>query len=286
MITKFNLIVFCLPQRLVPMRYLLTFLLLACFRPTISAQTIDNLDYYSALKTLKLSPAVIMTVASELKVHGPHLPLKTDSILAEQLSRDLTKATTAAVLPNFNLGWYPQFDNFSIVKYSASTIHLVTKEHLESVVLSGAKRLFIINFDVERSSGLPLGIVATELRQKYRIPILVVSWHDFVDAEVTKHTSSFKGHADEIETSLMLYLAPELVQKNKIKDVGDLKAHAFDVKGLYPIILDTPKAKTVFSVPGQFGMATQASAEKGEKIYQAILANLVSIYQNFLKAEP
>jgi creatinine amidohydrolase len=89
------------------------------------------------------------------------------------------------------------------------------------------------------------------------------------------------AHADEFETSLYLYLAPERVQMDKV-DKGD------DVMGKYMSSDSTSNYPVRFSdfwgrwtKSGVHGDATTATAEKGEIIFEAAVAGLVEVIEEW-----
>lgn len=242
-------------------------LILLSLNQLLAGVTLTTLSHYEAVKSIKHSPLVIVSVASNAKVHGHHLPMNTDVIIAEQLAKDLSTQTDAAVYPNITVGWYPQFTNYKLVNHSDEAARSVFRETVEGLIQTGAKRILVINFDDEHSSGLPIMTVMSELKQKYQTPLLLLSWYDFVNERVQQIFGSRLGHADEFETSLILHLNGALVDKTKLRNV------AFDIPelklpGFKPIILN-PK-----TVPGQMGDSTLATSEKGQRAYSQILTNI------------
>jgi len=239
--------------------------MLLTLNQSLAGVNLKGQSYYRALDSLKQSPVIIVTVASDAKVHGHHLPLNTDVILAERLSKDLADSTEAAIYPNISVGWYPQFFNFKLVNHSSETAQRVVRETLEGLIQAGAQRILLINFDDERSSGLPIMIALNELQQRYGTPLLMLSWYDFVDENVRAILDSAPGHADELETSLMLFIDESVVDKKKLRNVN---FNPPQLKGYRPIVLNSA------SVPGQMGDSTLATAEKGRRAYALILENI------------
>ena len=244
---------------------------------------LPHTSYEQALKAIARAPVVLLTVASEHKVHGPHLPLNTDAVLAGRLARDLAASSEVAVLPNLNIGWYPQFARFKLVNYSPELAQRAVRETLEGVLASGAKRVMVLNFDVQQSSGLPIMIALNELARERRTPFLLLSWYDFVNDPVIAMLSGEPGHADELETSLMLYLDESLVDRSRLMD-APLVHHAPGT-GYRPVVFDTAEAKSSWSIPGQLGSSKKASKELGEKLYRQILENIKRRLDEFARVK-
>jgi creatinine amidohydrolase len=71
------------------------------------------------------------------------------------------------------------------------------------------------------------------------------------------------GHGDEIETSINLYLQPELVNMElAIEDYGNRPPQEYG--GYLPGVLARNPADPLFSESGIFGDATLATPEKGK----------------------
>lgn len=244
--------------------WLIPFILLT-LNQTLAGVNLKGQSYYQARESIKKFPVIIVTVASDAKVHGHHLPLNTDAILADRLSKDLAANTEAAIYPNISVGWYPQFLNFKLVNHSSETAQRVVRETLEGLIQVGAQRILLINFDDEGSSGLPIMITLNELQQRYGTPLLMLSWYDFADENVRAVLESAPGHADELETSLMLYIDESVVDKKKLRNVEFSRPA---LKGYRPIVLQSSE------VPGQIGDSTLATAEKGRSAYSKILENI------------
>jgi creatinine amidohydrolase len=84
-------------------------------------------------------------------------------------------------------------------------------------------------------------------------------------------------HADEIETSIMLYIAPSTVDMKKaVKDY-----HPSDARGL----TRNPSGNGVYS-PTVFGDATLATKAKGERITKALIVGILKDIEDLRTAEP
>ena len=83
-----------------------------------------------------------------------------------------------------------------------------------SLIRQGARRVVFLNTGIFKATGLPLAIVARDIRTDLGVPTLVVSWDDLETAEAAALAEQERGgHADEIETSINLCLQPERVHR-------------------------------------------------------------------------
>jgi creatinine amidohydrolase len=157
--------------------------------------------------------------------------------------------------------------------------HKDTKE--APLVKNGAKRIVFLNTGIFKATGLPLAMAAREIRVENGIPTIVVSWDDLEDKRVEEFQEQIKGgHADEIETSIHLYLQPHLVQMDKaVTDYG--KPDKKDYPGYKPGLFSRNPKDPAYSKTGLFGDPTKATAEKGKKTLEIMTANWIKILKGF-----
>ena len=219
-------------------------------------------------KTIALLP----TGATE--VHGNHLPLCTDVFLAEGVSRLVEGQygkDEVLVLPSVNYGQV-----WSLGK-TVGTVDIpddVLVPYLVSIVMSmwrsGIKRFAFINAHVGNAAA-----IKTAMRKSQELCGIKTYSFTYPGAEemiakvcTTRRPHKAYFHACEIETSYMLYLAPEYVDMQKaIKQYPDFPAD-FDY---------TPTRWTEFMTTAVMGDATAASYEKGKAIIDFAVSNIVRI---------
>ena len=79
----------------------------------------------------------------------------------------------------------------------------------------------------------------------------------------------FGTHADEIETSMVLYMQPSAVRMERAADGGNA-----DTKG--PLTRDPSNKDGLYSASGVFGDARLASWQKGERVVEAAVADILA----------
>jgi creatinine amidohydrolase len=90
------------------------------------------------------------------------------------------------------------------------------------------------------------------------------------------------SHACELETSVYLYLDAERVQMDKAKKEYGLPPSKFiwlDLMASSPVLLMDHWSR--FSKTGVVGDPTLATKEKGEKIFEAVVAGLIELVREF-----
>jgi creatinine amidohydrolase len=167
------------------------------------------------------STLAILPVAA-IEQHGPHLPVMTDTAIAEGLIE-----TVLARLPHdLNVLFLPiqpigksdeHLRSPGTVTHSADNLLRSWFEIGEGVHRAGLRKMVIVNshggnIDV-------IGIVARELRVRLGMLVVVAHWHRFgLPAGLYSPFDVNHGiHAGDIETSLMLHFRPELVDMTKAK---------------------------------------------------------------------
>lgn len=213
-----------------------------------------------------------------VEAHGPHLPLGTDNILAERMSNKLAQRVDAFVLPTLPYGQVWSLKNFP------GSIH-IRNESLISFLYDIGISLHRQGFKIFVMLSAHLGN-ATALKEAARklyedisdLKVLYLFYPgtgkivETIRESPSSHHTYF--HACEIETSFMLYLAPEFVDMERaISENPDIPLSA-DV---------TPTPWEEFTDTAVLGDATLATREKGEKIIQVALNNMVQFIEDLKK---
>ena len=229
-----------------------------------------NLTWQEAEKVLRPDTIVVIPIGAESKEHGPHLKLKTDWIEADYFTREVLKNADVVVAPTVNYHYYPAF-----VEYPGSTtLRLETARDLmvdicRSLAHYGPRKFYALNTGVStlRPLKLTAEILASDGIQFRYTDVLAID--KAAEAKVKQEEGG--THADEIETSMMLFIAPSTVDMSKaVKDF-----HPSPKGGL----TRDPKAEGAYSTSGIYGDATLATRQKGEIVVQARVAGILKEIQ-------
>jgi len=219
---------------------------------------------------LAAGAAAILPIGAGAKQHGLHMAMATDQVFAEYFSRALAERIDALIWPTLTYGFYPAFVAYAgSVSLSNRSFQAVVTEIANSLSGFGARRVLIL--DTGLSTIAPVDAAIRASREPALIRHLKVFAGQRFEATVrTLKQQSYGSHADEMETSLMLAIAPELV------DMARAKASPVSPEGPSPGPLspDDPSLPN-YSPSGSFGDPTLASAEKGSRLLTAILEDLV-----------
>lgn len=227
---------------------------------------LEELTWIDAEKILNDKTLIVIPVGAASKEHGPHLKLKNDFLIAEYLKNRVLVESDVVIAPTINYNFYPAF-----LEYPGSTsLRLETARDLivdicHNFSSHGVRRFYVINTGV--STRRPLKAAAEQLIAEG----ILLEYTDIIKiAEpVEKQLKKQEGgtHADEIETSIMLYIAPDQVNMSKaVKDYSPDKG---------PLTRNPNNPQGTYSKTGIWGDPTLATKEKGEKIVEAIVSGIL-----------
>ena len=220
---------------------------------------------------------VVIPFAAGAKQHGHHLPMNTD----QRVMQYLLQAAVAVdhpilIAPPILHGWFPGFRQYPGTEVTEPTVFIDYVQGVaESLINHGARRVVLLNLGISRATGLPLAVVARQLRAEHDVHTLVVSWDD-LETEAIGHVyeQARGGHADEGETSIMLYLEADAVRQDQLSK--DLRQAPVEQIGYAPGQFERSREA------GLYGDATLATAEKGEQILAHMRNNWLQALRTFM----
>ena len=145
-----------------------------------------------------------------------------------------------------------------------------------------AGRIVFLNMGLTRASGLPLAVVAREIRFQLGVPTLLISW-DYLETEEAQAIQDQKraGHADEVETSINLFLNPQWVHMDRAVKDDALPEHRKRYPGYKPGQFSRNPKDPDYSQTGLFGDPTLGTAEKGKKFLDIMTKNWIKALRGF-----
>jgi creatinine amidohydrolase len=234
--------------------------------PANPAVLLETLSWDEAEHVLTPDTVVVIALGAESKEHGRHLQLNNDFLMAEYFkNRVLASAPqNVVVAPTINYSFYPAFLEYpGSTSLSSDTARSMITDIVHSLAHYGPRRFYILNTGI--STLKPLAQAATDLANDG----IVLRYTDLTkDDPVEKKLRQSGGtHADEIETSMMLYIAPETVR---------MKKAARDLSPNQPGGLTRdPHGKGTYSPTGAWGDPTLATREKGQAVVESLLSTIL-----------
>jgi creatinine amidohydrolase len=234
---------------------------------------IEHLTWPEVEAALAAYDTVLLPVGARCKEHGPHLPLNTDYLFAEYLARRVVEACRVLAAPTIPYGYYPAF-----VDYPGST-HVRAEAFRDTVVdvcqsfaRHGVRKFYVLNTGV--STNRPLAEAQAVLTADGARMAFTDLHAVGAAARAAVERQPLGTHADEIETSNLLYVAPHVVRLALAKP-----ELAPDRPG--GLTRDPAAAAGVYSATGAWGDPTLAAAEKGRAVTEAMVGDIVG----FLREE-
>jgi creatinine amidohydrolase len=203
-------------------------------------------------------PTLIVPVGTT-EQHGPHLPLGCDTIIVERLADDLSEKFGIARTPTVEYGVHATTRPFpGGAALRRRTLHRVMNELIESWEEgAGVREFFIITAQSSEAHLEALSAIRTD-----EATVQVVDIFGIEFAPLLERHAPIQG--GELDTSLLLFLAPHLVRMDLAQDFE-----------LPPTMLSRYRPGQSRHLPtgspGSVGYPTLATAQKGERLYRFIL---------------
>ena len=246
-------------------------------RPYILAET-----NWEALKVAEFELAVLPWGATE--AHNYHLPYSTDIIEADFIATEFAKiawekGAKVIVLPTIPFGVNTgQADIFLDINLSPSTQFAILCDVVEVLNRQGIYKLLIFN----SHGGNDFKSIVRELGLKFpKMFICVSNWFDSLDRNLFFEDPG--DHAEEMETSLLLYLKPQLVLPKEKWGNGKEKKNKITAFSEGWVWAERKWSK--ISEDTGVGNPILATKEKGEKYFNTVTEKMASLFYEISKAD-
>lgn len=240
---------------------------------------LEFMTWKQAQESFKKYSVVMIPIGARTKEHGFHLPLNNDWLMAEYLAKRVAEKSSVLVLPTIPYGYYPAFLEYpGSVSIQKDTFRDMLADICRSICRHGPRKFYFLNTGI--STNRPLE-EAKNLLVKENIMIDYTNLKTAIpDVEKRVRKQEAGTHADEIETSMMLYIAPKIVNmKLAKKDIHPEK----DSNKPGGLTRDPNATEGVYSPTGAWGNPTLASRQKGKIVVEALVDHIVLSLREFAK---
>jgi creatinine amidohydrolase len=227
---------------------------------------IEHLTWDEVAKRIDDGAAAILPVGAGAKQHGFHLPMNTDRIQAEWLAAKLAERVDGVIWPTVSYGYYPAFVDYAgSASLSATTFESLIGEIAAGIIGYGCRALFVLDTGISTLAPVDRALAGNPEALHLKV-------HDgprYRRAAKDVSEQSHGGHADELETSRMLVLAPHLVNTARAEASPAL---THETPGP---LTPSDKSSPNYSRSGSFGDPTLATRVKGEILLTAMVDDMV-----------
>jgi len=261
-----------------------------------SSHRLEELSWPEAEAAIQAGAIAILPVGS-LEQHGRHLAVSTDNVLADAFGEAVAARAAAAGLrvllcPAVHYGYTMHNMDFpGTLTLRMETLLALGEDLATSLVHHGCRRIVLMNF--HGSNWSVLDLISRRVMNRHPAALVAaVSPVKMAAAELealreARETGGM-SHGCELETSLMLFLRPELVHMERaVKDVSQPASRFYwrdllrGSRGVALADLTRHASRT-----GLVGDPTVASAEKGRRFFEVIVATCVEFLAEFAGRAP
>jgi len=208
------------------------------------------------------------------EAHNYHLPYGTDNyesawVAKESARKAWEQGMKVVVLPGIPFGVNTgQLDIKLCINMNPSTQAFVLGDIARSLEEQGIDRLVIVN----SHGGNDFRQMIRELQATCGIFIATINWWSCIDPKPFYDEPG--DHAGELETSVMMEIAPELVLP--VSEAGDGHARKFRIAGLRDGLAWAPRTWTQVTDDTGSGNPERASRDKGVKHLEAVTDSIAA----------
>jgi len=239
--------------------------------------------------------AVAVLPLGATEQHGPHLPLSVDTDLVNAMLgaalAHVAPTEPVLVLPTQSVGLSSEHAAYDgTLSFAPSSVIEQWCSLGESVARSGIKKMLLFNAH-GGNVGL-MDVVARELRGHCGLTVFSCNWYQLPLGEALNafdaHEQRFGVHGGDMETSLMLAIAPHKVRMAEAQhfaSASEQRSKDFTLLG------DGKSAKLGWHMQdynphGAAGNASAATAEKGQALLHAVGVQLAQLLQELQRFTP
>jgi creatinine amidohydrolase len=229
-------------------------------------------------------PQVAVLPWGATEAHNRHLPYGTDVIEATKIAERAAelaheRGARVAVLPTIPFGNdEQQLDQACTISFTTPTAAAILNDVARSLSRQQIDRLVVLN----AHGGNQFQPLVRDLQSQHGLLAVVVNFYEMLP-DVKRQVFEEPGdHADEMETSLLLYLCPELVE---LAEAGSGKRVPFAIDELRQPGVWTPRPWSKCHPDTGSGDPARATAEKGARYFHAVTAALAELLVNLANAQ-
>jgi creatinine amidohydrolase len=220
--------------------------------------------------------------------HGPNLGLGTDYQIAHRLAQRVAAQVhpIAVVVPPLPFGLSSHHLDFpGTISVSSDSFVAVCLDVVRSLSRHGLGRFVFVNG--HQGNQAILNVLVNKIYYDLGHRAAVGYLRSQAGDVMARHRRTTRwGHACEIETSVGMYLVPELVRDHALAPGELIEDYGAFEDNYEPHALVAPKSFAERTRNGAFGDATKASREAGEEIVGTAVDRIAAFVRDFARKPP
>ncbi|MCK5488523.1 MAG: creatininase family protein [Gemmatimonadetes bacterium] len=222
-----------------------------------NAARLDRLTWPEAAAWFRRDPRLLLPVGTCLQ-HGPHLPLGADTIVVERLAEAVSEKTGILVAPTLAYGVTSDIERSyaGTAALERKTLHRVLNELVDSWERQGLEEIVLMT---AHGYGPHIQAMAAVVADFVRVRAVDIH---AIDLEAFLRGGQEAEHAGELDTAILLHLAPELVREDRVVDDGP-------GEGIRRAVKDEPVPP--MGSPGVVGRPSLATRDSGRRICEYLV---------------
>jgi creatinine amidohydrolase len=214
--------------------------------------------------------AIAVMVVGSIEIHGPHLPVGTDTLVTQALVERATERERAVVLPPLPFAYVPENRHFpGTLTLSPRALLDILGEIADEVGRNGFEKLLLVNGHGGNNAILNAFVMSRSSKRKPIVYAYLSPWEIPRDVELRVTEGLETGHACVIETSRALALFEGLVKLEAVDHPARTSADGLP-KGVISPYWWQAKALELY-----LGDPRLATAEKGKVLNDIMVENIV-----------
>jgi creatinine amidohydrolase len=238
-----------------------------------------DITWQQAADVLRPETVVVMPLGAGSKEHGLHLKLGNDALLADYLTRRVLDASDVVVAPTLLYHFFPAFTEYpGSTSLTLDTARAVTSEAASSLSKYGPRRFYVLNTGVSTKRALDLAV------RTLAVQGILLGYTD-LSARLERASAAVRQeeggtHADEVETSMMLYIDPASVDMRRaVKEYNPSPGPSLQ-------LTRRRGGPGTFSESGVWGDPTLATREKGRVIVEGLVKAILDDIEALRRETP
>jgi creatinine amidohydrolase len=229
-------------------------------------------------------PSVVVLPFAATEPHGGHLPYGTDIVETAAIADracELAREQGARVvsLPTIPFGVQTSQQTYPLaMNLYPSTLNQIVSDLTESLDNSGIEKAVILN----GHGGNDFYMHLKELYGKRKVFLTQVNWYAMCRDLQNELFTPGGDHANDLETSLVLHLRPELVDMRR---AGAQATASFRLAGMRDGWARAPRPWEKYTMDSGAGDPRSATAEKGASFFDAVTRELASFLVELSQAK-